>query len=283
MRRVKKNLGIYVGTIPVVGQTRGHHNDEQVAGHLPSIQQKGGMATSAFPQPHMPQATSIPDPAQRVRERQISKLRQNPIDSDTIGKSIANEVQADEAELLATEFKKLEHTLPDIMLSEEIEKKRLVHQYEQAKRENPNEPVIIAKKIDAPVPMLAKNTSATLLNIKAVWPFDFFPSELIVEEQRIILNYRTFFFTSEIVTILISDIAFCEISRSLFFASINIQNSFGIDNTIKWLKNADAMKAKELIDGLQIKTKSGIEVNEASMEERKKAYIKIGHSDAALN
>lgn len=96
------------------------------------------------------------------------------------------------------------------------------------------------------------NQPKELLRIKATWPFDFFPNELVIYTDRIIYHERFFVFDNASTTISITNIVFCEIINSMLFAQLILQDKFGDRIAIKWLHKTDAHKVKELIDHMMM-------------------------------
>lgn len=147
------------------------------------------------------------------------------------------------------------------------------------KIEDPNDPIILIRDGNHVRAQPASETSTELLRIKATWPFDFFPSELIVEEKKVIVNNRMFFWDNTVTTIVVYNIAFTEITNSLFFASLTLHDNFGVINpSINWLKRKDAVMAKELIDGLIMKEKAKIEVQEFDTAKRVRILRQLGET-----
>jgi len=107
--------------------------------------------------------------------------------------------------------------------------------------------------------MVKKNR--VLLIIKSVFPFDFFPDKLIIDENKLSIYSREFFFTDDVRCFCYKDIQFVEIFSSLFFASLQIK-IFGFPNDdikITFLKRNDAYKARRLIQGLIEGTKANVD------------------------
>ncbi len=118
------------------------------------------------------------------------------------------------------------------------------------------EPISITKGF-TPYSEKAKPISTAITSFKAVWPFDFFQSELTIESGRIILHERNFFFADTVSTMLVANIASCEVSKSVYFAEIKVNSKFGDQIVLRWLRREDAIKAKEIIDELMWQEKAG--------------------------
>src|SRR5579883_2089098 len=69
---------------------------------------------------------------------------------------------------------------------------------------------------------LVHKTDRILLKVKAVFPFEFFPDSLVIDENKVNIIHRIFFWTSEIQSIPISHIQDVEVDTSILFATLKI-------------------------------------------------------------
>src|SRR4030066_911134 len=93
--------------------------------------------------------------------------------------------------------------------------------------------------------------SVSLARFKAVFPFQLFPDELIVEEKRIIWIHRFGPRMCEVVTLLPIDINRVEASAGPLFGHLHVSiPRHDIEIFIDRLKRKDALFARDLIDGL---------------------------------
>lgn len=146
---------------------------------------------------------------------------------------------------------------------------------------NPYETIVVSNTgFNTKQAQTLREVKNEVLRIKAVWPFDFFPDELIIEEKRIVVNRRHFFLFNTIDTIPISNIFVFEVTHALFFSSIYIKGGEfgGIEVEIKWLKLKDAKRAKQIVDGLYMREKGLIEVKERDPKRRMEIIKKIGEA-----
>lgn len=109
---------------------------------------------------------------------------------------------------------------------------------------------------------ISKRNNEVLFRTKAVFPFDFFPSELIITATQIEVKNNVFFNSFRDCCVPIQDLGYIEINKSIFFASLRI---FNIRSTepilIDYLRANDAIKAKDIIRGLLIAQESGVDVS----------------------
>lgn len=109
---------------------------------------------------------------------------------------------------------------------------------------------------------ISKKNNEVLFRTKAVFPFDFFPSELIITATQIEVKNNVFFNSFTDCCIPLQDLGYIEINKSIFFASLRI---FNIRSTepilIDYLRAREAIKAKDIIRGLLIAQESGVDVS----------------------
>lgn len=102
-----------------------------------------------------------------------------------------------------------------------------------------------------------------LLKITSVFPLDLFPNELLIDENKISVFTKKFFFTEDIRCITYKDIQSIEIFAGPFFASLYIR-VFGIPNDRIEIKNVfrpQALRARRLIQGLMEASKADIDLS----------------------
>lgn len=124
---------------------------------------------------------------------------------------------------------------------------------EQVKAQQQNE-----EKLD----QLLSQSTHVLYKLETVFPFDFFTDEISIGPSQIDICIRTFFMSKQMHSIPIKNIADVFIHTSLFFASLKIIDSSFIENsvTISYLKKHEATKARDIIQGLIIASKEGIDI-----------------------
>lgn len=177
-------------------------------------------------------------------------------------------VQDKEAE---NEAKKVAH------LSEK-EKQKLI---EEGRKEGLKE---IAKQEIEELPKineLEKMKDRELMRIKNVFPFVLFPDTLIIEENKITFVWGLFFFSKDVRSILIKDIANVTVETSMFFATLNFADKFFENQVTKmdYLKKSEAIKARRLIQGLMISHRENIDFSDIPKHEVIKNALKLGGSD----
>jgi hypothetical protein len=138
---------------------------------------------------------------------------------------------------------------------------------------------------------LISKSKRRLLEVSTVFPFDFFPDTIRIDENKIDLIFRSFFYTKHLVPILIPDISTVLLSSSVFFASIHIQLNKprppGLDlylgEPIKYLWKNDAIKTRRVIMGLVIANQQKIDIAQIPTSELITKVEEIGKSKEYTN
>jgi len=112
---------------------------------------------------------------------------------------------------------------------------------------------------------LIDQSSTVLLRIRSVFPFDFFPDILTVEQTKVNVVSKIFFWSNEFHSFPISEIQDVIVSTNIFFASIRIvAQGFlgGVTHpfTTNFLWKKDAIKARRIIMGLKVCKKESIDL-----------------------
>jgi hypothetical protein len=91
------------------------------------------------------------------------------------------------------------------------------------------------------------------MRIKAIFPFDLFPDELIIQEKSVSVK-KNYLIYSNTETMLIKDIGLVTINDGLFFASLTISYKAPMDDVhITKLWPSEAYKAKSFLEKMVIK------------------------------
>lgn len=127
---------------------------------------------------------------------------------------------------------------------------------------------------------LAKMTNNRLYKLTAIFPFDFFPNQIFIEEKQIIIVYKQFFFASQDYHILIQDILMPIVETSLFFATFKIEMGPGgfqqNPPPVQFLRKKQALRAKRIIVGLLICHKEKINLSPFNNKELLEKLEEIG-------
>lgn len=109
---------------------------------------------------------------------------------------------------------------------------------------------------------LVEKSDRVLIEIKAVFPFDFFPNEVSVDVNKVnIIN--NYLLSRRIHSVLIKDICDVYVHKGILFSSLNIID-WGFDKnrpiSINYLKIGEAEAALKIIQGLLVGVKQNIDL-----------------------
>lgn len=125
---------------------------------------------------------------------------------------------------------------------------------------------------------LLKNTQQVLFRAASVFPFEFFPDEIMIDVGKVSIVERIFFFSECFHSIAINSIKDIAIETSILFATLNIVPDGYPNNplTIKYLKKGDAIKARKIIQGLLIASKENVDPGVLAIHNLPKKIEEIG-------
>lgn len=150
----------------------------------------------------------------------------------------------------------------------------------------PNGTINVDQKSVSPPPSVKKldelvaKSQRILYKTKTVFPFDLFPDEIIIDENKIDIIVKPFFYTENIFPILLKNIHGVNINATLFFASITFELT-GIEanpGEIRFLWQQDAYKIKRIVTGLTAAVKEGIDLSQIPQEELVAKVEEIGRA-----
>lgn len=119
------------------------------------------------------------------------------------------------------------------------------------------------KRLDAIV-----SQSREIYRISAVFPFDLFPDDLVIDENKITFIIRDFWMVERVHSVYLKDISDCIVQTSIFFASLNVVDLGFRDNWIgiNFLKINEALRARRIIQGLMIAHKLDLDLSGVPVE-----------------
>ncbi len=139
--------------------------------------------------------------------------------------------------------------------------------------------------------LLVTKSHRRLIEVSTVFPFDFFPDTIRIDENKIDVIYRNFFSVKHIVPVLIGDIATVILSSGVVFASIHIQlnkprppemDPF-LSEPINYFWKKDAIKARRIILGLVVAKKEKVDISKISLSELIPKIEEIGKAKEFVN
>lgn len=108
-----------------------------------------------------------------------------------------------------------------------------------------------------------------LLKITTVFPFVFFPNDVIVDVNKVTIIFRNFFASEQVHSVLVKDISDVVVETNPIFAVLKIVDIGYTDNTIdiNYLKRSDAEKARRVIQGLVMIQRNGIDLSKVECDD----------------
>lgn len=118
------------------------------------------------------------------------------------------------------------------------------------------------RQIENHILKIARKSSQILFQTKTVFPFDFFPDTLTINANKIDIVNSEFFASNRTTSIPLNDIANVEVQTVPFFATIRIISiRFPMKPIVlHYLKKTEAIKAKNIIDGLLVAISQGADI-----------------------
>ncbi len=115
---------------------------------------------------------------------------------------------------------------------------------------------------------MVNNSNRVLLRTSSVFPWDFFPNSIIVEETRVTIIDRQLF-SSQVHSIDIKSISNIFIDTGILFAQLTIVSDTFTQNQISinrlWKK--DAILIRRLVEGLRMFVRRDIDTTNYKVEE----------------
>lgn len=115
---------------------------------------------------------------------------------------------------------------------------------------------------------LVKKSNRCIISISSLFPWDFFPSNIEVEESRVNFKFNQLG-ASQSHSVDIKDISNVFIETSMFFATLQVVSRTYIQNDIKigHLNKAKAEKVQRIIEGLRTFAENNINTSNYEIKE----------------
>ena len=127
-------------------------------------------------------------------------------------------------------------------------------------------------------PLIHENGQSRVLGrFRQIFPLTLFPDELIIEELRVIWVKKLGPWTSEIVSIMATDIASVNASRGLLFGHVHVKSlTGGPEIIVESLMQEHAYQARSLIEGIALSSREGLIIQHASLETERANLLRAG-------
>lgn len=122
-----------------------------------------------------------------------------------------------------------------------------------------------------------------LFRARTVFPFDLFPDEIVIDENKVDLVYGVFFWSRQVVSVSINDLNGAISMTNIFFGSLELEVR-GYDRNpipIKYLWNKDANRARRIVNGLVACVKQGVDTSNLNLKSAKDKIEDIGSAREA--
>lgn len=111
------------------------------------------------------------------------------------------------------------------------------------------------------------SNSRVLSRFQQVFPLTFFPDELIVEELRIVWVQNNGFWSKQIISIMVTDIACVYAGSGPFFGSIHVKNlTGGPEIYMGNLRRDDVFRVRSLIEGIALASREGLKIENTNLQ-----------------
>jgi hypothetical protein len=119
---------------------------------------------------------------------------------------------------------------------------------------------------------VVKRAQTILFKARTVFPFEFFPSDLIIDITKVTVVTRNFFLSGRTQSINVKDIMDVVVETGPFFSSMKFLDirggwSQGGQIRINYLTKKDARHAREIVEGLLAANKAGVDITKIPRRE----------------
>lgn len=117
-----------------------------------------------------------------------------------------------------------------------------------------------ASGVSTQIKKLVEKSRKVLFHVSSVFPFDFFPTELTIDELKVTVNDRYFFGAERVRSIEIKNVNKVTVESGPLFAKLRIEGNEADPEPmeIAYLKKEDALRARNIIQGIIITIHEGI-------------------------
>jgi hypothetical protein len=128
-----------------------------------------------------------------------------------------------------------------------------------------------------------QDATRDIFHLKSIFPFDFFPDELIIDSGKITIVKNYFYFSKQVRNIILDDVGDVMIETGPFFATLVILdksagNVIKEDMKIHFVNKGKAFEARKLIQGLIICRKEKVDLSGHSEKEIREKVEQIGRT-----
>jgi hypothetical protein len=134
--------------------------------------------------------------------------------------------------------------------------------------------------IATPSAQQVRQLSHPLHKILAVFPFDFFPDEVVLDRFKVDVVRKQLFGTERVRTFPLSGNLMVTVTKNPFFASMEIKDmATNTISTVRYLSPQKALYMRQLIMGMVMGIRQGINFNQLSDNEVVMTILELGRVD----
>jgi hypothetical protein len=138
----------------------------------------------------------------------------------------------------------------------------------------------VTTTIEAPpkISQVIQKTNRVLIEVKGVFPFIFFPDRIVVDENKVTIVRKLFFFSDRVFPINFTDLKNAVVTTNLFFAALEFELRGYEKNPrpVKFLPKKAALIAQQIITGLILANHQHLDLTHLSQEKVVETAINIG-------
>jgi hypothetical protein len=125
---------------------------------------------------------------------------------------------------------------------------------------------------------LVEKSQRVLIELSSVFPFDLFPDTITIDESKLNIIIRVFFFSETVHSIPIKSLKDISVETSIFFGTLKVipDGYPGQPIIVKFLKKDEAIKARRIIQGLTVASREGIDITQIPNQELKNKIEDLG-------
>jgi len=110
---------------------------------------------------------------------------------------------------------------------------------------------------------LASESTQVLFTCSSVFPFELFPTRLIIDKTKVDIERQIFFASKAVETILIKDIFSVAVETDLLFASLVLIHRLPNQPQVrvKFLSKKDAFRCQHILEGLMVVDNENVDLS----------------------
>lgn len=123
-----------------------------------------------------------------------------------------------------------------------------------------------------------EESNEVLAHYTGVWPFDFFPDEVIIDKKAVTIVRHWFFGVSQKITCNYDDLVNAEVNLGPFFGSMSIYSKYFTDGEerVNWFSRESARQIHAILQGLLMAKKEGVDIKSIPNDELINKLTNIG-------